>query len=255
MPEIRLQKALADAGVSSRRAAEGLIAAGRVTVNGERAAIGVRVDPGRDRVEVDGQPLPAPPARIYLAIWKPAGVTSTVADRHAARSVLDLLPDSIVAPSGRLYPVGRLDRDSEGLLLLTNDGAWTDLVLHPSHGVEREYAVGVARPLALDQADALRRGIQLEEGVASLIRLRPASRTETLTLLAAAGEGPDAAAWYRVTLGHGWKRQVRRMFDAVDAPVVRLIRVRIGTLGLRGLRVGGVRQLEPSEATRLPGRS
>jgi 23S rRNA pseudouridine2605 synthase len=251
MAEIRLQKVIADAGVCSRRAAEELIAAGRVTVNGERAQVGSRADPGRDRIEIDERPLPLPVHFVYLAMWKPAGVTSTVADRHAARTVLDLVPASVLREAGRLYPVGRLDRESEGLLLLANDGEWAERVLHPSHGVEREYAVGIGAALSSEQERALRHGIALDEGTAMLIGLRMATPTETRRFLAAAEPGLDPGVWYRVTLGHGWKRQVRRMFAAVGAPVERLARVRIGTLGLRGLRAGEIRRLAPGEVSRI----
>src|SRR4051812_23359402 len=139
-----------------------MIAAGRVTVDGVVATVGQQVDPLVARIAVDGRPLRAEAAHVYLALHKPAGVTSTVRDRHADRTVLDLIPREIVARAGRLYPVGRLDRDSEGLLLLTNDGDWADQVLHPRHGVEREYAIGVMAPLDGDQRRVLEDGIPLE---------------------------------------------------------------------------------------------
>src|SRR5262245_28655374 len=140
---VRIQKALADAGVASRRRAEELVAAGRVTVNGEAALIGQQVDPARDTLAVDGSPVGAAQKRLYLMLAKPAGVTSTVSDRHAERTVIDLVPQATRAKARRLFPVGRLDKDSEGLLLLTNDGDWAQRMLHPSHGVERDYAVGI----------------------------------------------------------------------------------------------------------------
>ncbi len=252
MPGVRLQKALADAGVASRRAAESMIAAGRVTVDGASAGPGTVVDPERQSIEVDGQPLPARARPVYLALHKPRGVTSTVADRHAASTVVDLLPPDVVTAARRLYPVGRLDRDSEGLLLMTNDGDWSQRVLHPSHGVDREYAVGLREPLRAEQAWALLDGIDLEEGRAMLAALRPATRTETAALLEVLGaDAPSDLSWYRATLRQGWKRQVRRMFAAVEAPVARLVRVRIGTVRLGGLRPGQVRRLAPAEAARL----
>ncbi len=152
---VRIQKALADAGVASRRTADDLVARGRVTVNGQPAVIGQRVDPARDRISVDGQPVGARPAPVYLAMYKPAGVTSTVRDRHADQTVVSLVPDDLRRSAGRIYPVGRLDRDSEGLLLLTNDGDWAQALLHPRHQVEREYAVAVDSPLTGEQARAL----------------------------------------------------------------------------------------------------
>ncbi len=252
MPGVRLQKALADAGVASRRAAESMIAAGRVTVDGVSAGPGTVVDPERQSIEVDGHSLPVRARPVYLALHKPRGVTSTVADRHAASTVVDLLPPDVVTAARRLYPVGRLDRDSEGLLLMTNDGDWSQRVLHPSHGVDREYAVGLREPLRAEQAWALLDGIDLEEGRAMLAALRPATRTETAALLEVLGaDAPSDLSWYRATLRQGWKRQVRRMFAAVEAPVARLVRVRIGTVRLGGLRPGQVRRLAPAEAARL----
>jgi len=142
---VRIQKALADAAVASRRAAEALVEAGRVTVNGQRAVVGQRVRVHVDAIEVDGRPIGERPQAVHLALHKPAGVTSTVSDRHAARTVVDLVPSGVARRAGRLYPVGRLDRESEGLILLTNDGDWAQRISHPSHGVEREYALGLVR--------------------------------------------------------------------------------------------------------------
>jgi 23S rRNA pseudouridine2605 synthase len=248
----RLGKVLASAGVASRRAADALVAAGRVTVDGRVATLGEKADPARQVVAVDGRPIGAGAApAVHLAVHKPAGVTSTAADRHAARTVLDLVPPGLVPPGTRLYPVGRLDRDSEGLLLLTNDGSWTERVLHPRHGVEREYAVALAAPLDEAQRAALAAGIALEEGVARLVALRPATRTETARLAELLVPQPARGlAWYRVVLAHGWKRQVRRMLAAVGAPVVRLVRVRVGTLRL-DLPAGQARRLTPLEVRRL----
>ena len=159
--DVRIHKALADAGVASRRASEALVAAGRVTVNGVPATIGQRVDVQTDQLAVDGRPVGARPRQVHLALHKPAGVTSTVADRHADRTVIDLIPRELRDRAGRIYPVGRLDRDSEGLLLLTNDGDWAQRVLHPSHGVEREYAAGIRDPLVSEQVSELLRGVTL----------------------------------------------------------------------------------------------
>ena len=149
MPAERLQKVLAAAGVASRRGSEALIAAGRVTVDGRVATIGESADPAAAVIAVDGRaiPQPAEAAAVHLVVHKPAGVTSTVRDRHAARTVIDLVPPTLRPPSGRLYPVGRLDRDSDGLLLLTSDGPWAERVLHPRYGIEREYAIGLREPL------------------------------------------------------------------------------------------------------------
>src|SRR5215213_4654399 len=174
----RLQKVLAAAGVASRRASESLIAAGRVTVDGRVARLGDQADPDKQRVEVDGRPIGSAANPVHLAVHKPIGVTSTVRDRHADETVLDLVPTALVPDGARLYPVGRLDQDSEGLLLLTNDGEWAERVLHPRFGVEREYAVGVRHELHHDQVQQLIAGIALDEGLATLRGLRPATGVE-----------------------------------------------------------------------------
>jgi 23S rRNA pseudouridine2605 synthase len=248
---VRIQKALADAGVASRRAAEELVVQGRVAVDGQPAAVGQRVDPARSQITVDGRPVGAPAERVYLVMAKPAGVTSTVADRHARRTVLDLIPPDLRRRAARLYPVGRLDRDSEGLLLLTNDGQWAQRMLHPSHAVEREYAVGLGQPLEPEQVRDLGAGVELGEGLAKLDGLRPASTAETRLLGDLLGPDTDRLAWYRAVLHQGWKRQLRRMFDAVGARVERLVRVRFGTLRLGAMALGEVRPLTAAERRHL----
>ena len=256
---VRIQKALADAGIASRRRADELVAAGRVSINGRRAAVGESVDPAADRIALDGRPLAAPPSRVYLAMGKPPGVTSTVSDRHAHRTVLELVPPDVNAAAGRLYPVGRLDRDSEGLLLLTNDGDWAQRLLHPRYGVPREYAVAVATPLTDEQVRRLQDGIALEEGMAAFSALRPATPAEHRWLddwgQRPADRVPAARArsWYVVELRQGWKRQVRRMFSTVGAPVERLVRTRIGGLRLGALRPGQVREISARERAALEG--
>ena len=253
MPEERIQKILAAAGVASRRAAEALVAEGRVRIDGRVAKIGQKVDPELASIEVDGRAVGIGATRAYVALHKPAGVTSTTRDRHAATTVLDLVPTALVPDGTRLYPVGRLDQDSEGLLLLTNDGDWAEHVLHPRFGVEREYALALAAPLTSDQIRALNAGIRLDEGIARLAApLRPASRTETAQLAGTIDPHPDAdLAWYRAVLAQGWKRQLRRMFGAVGVPIHRLVRVRIGSVGLGDLRSGRARPLKTVEIERL----
>ena len=177
--------------------------------------------PGTDVLAVDGRSVGPRPSQVYLALHKPVGVTSTVADRHADRTVIDLVPRDVRQRAGRVYPVGRLDRDSEGLLLLTNDGDWAQRVLHPSHGVEREYAAGVRSPLVTEQVEALLRGVPLEEGMARVVSMRRQTETETRRLVATVGgrtHPSDQLVWYRVVLTQGWKRQVRRMFGEVGSP-------------------------------------
>lgn len=245
----RLQKVLADAGVASRRASEALIAAGRVTVDGVVATVGLKVDPAAVSIAIDGRPLTlrAHP-HVYVALDKPGGVTSTTADRHADLTVLDLVPVDVRRRAGRLYPVGRLDQDSEGLILLTNDGAWTERLLHPSHGVEREYAIGVGRPLTPAELHALEDGVELEEGVGQVALLRPMTIAETTRLVERLDPRPGPLAWYRGTLRQGWKRQVRRMFAALGVPVERLVRVRFGTVRLDDVPPQGMKLLSGREA-------
>ena len=253
MPEERIQKVLAAAGVASRRGAEALVAEGRVRVDGRPAEIGQKVDPDRASIEVDGSPVGVNATRAYVALHKPAGVTSTTRDRHAATTVLDLVPTALAPDAARLYPVGRLDQDSEGLLLLTNDGDWAERVLHPRFGVEREYAVAVAAPLTGEQVRALNDGVRLDEGLARLAApLRSAPAPQVRELAAVLDPRPEPGlAWYRAVLAQGWKRQLRRMFGAVDAPVVRLVRVRIGPLRLGELRSGRARPLKAPEIAAL----
>ena len=253
MPEERIQKVLATAGVASRRAAEVLVSTGRVRVDGKVAVVGQKVDPLTSTIEVDGNPVGVGVARAYVALHKPAGVTSTTRDRHAETTVLDLIPTALTPDGTRLYPVGRLDQDSEGLLLLTNDGDWAERVLHPRFGVEREYAVAVAVPLTSEQARLLNAGIQLEEGIARLTTpLRATTSIENRGLAGTLDPPADPNfVWYRATLAQGWKRQLRRMFGAVDAPIVRLVRVRIGTVRLGDMRSGRARHLKAPEVKSL----
>ena len=253
MPAERLQKVLAAAGIASRRASERLIADGRVRVDGRVAEIGASADPSVSLIEVDGRQIVGRAAPTYLALHKPAGVTSTVRDRHAETTVLDLLPTALVPDGSRLYPVGRLDLDSEGLLLLTNDGDWAEHILHPRYGVQREYAVGLGAPLDRDQELALREGIELDEGLATLATpLRRAAAADTQAIAGLLDPPADPAlVWYRAVLAQGWKRQLRRMFGAVGAPIERLVRVRIGPIRLDGLRSGRARSLRERELRTL----
>lgn len=230
----RLQKFLARAGVASRRAAEQLIREGRVAVNDRRVTeMGLKVDPGRDRITVDGRPIAPSEPRFYAVLHKPRGYLSTARDERGRPTVLELLPRV-----GRVYPVGRLDLDSEGLLLITNDGELTHRLLHPSHHVEREYHVLVAGRLSAEALDMLRHGVLLEDGVtapAEVDRLRPEGRGE----------------WLRVVLREGRKRQIRRMLAAVGGRVQRLVRVRIDGVALGDLPPGRWRTLTPREIERL----
>ncbi len=251
MPPERLQKVLAAAGVASRRASEDLIAAGRVTVDGRRATLGQQVEANSAIIEVDGLPIGSAARTTYLLLHKPAGVTSTTRDRHAATTVLDLLPTALVPDNARLFPVGRLDQDSEGLLVLTNDGDWSERVLHPRFGVEREYAIGVGVPLGGDQRQTLEAGIALDEGLATLFHLRAMTDVETRRLVELLDPNPGDLYWYRATLRQGWKRQLRRMFGAIGVPIERLVRVRIGPVRIDGLHSGRTRPLKAPEVRGL----
>jgi 23S rRNA pseudouridine2605 synthase len=255
MPEERIQKVIASAGVASRRQAEVLVATGRVRIDGKVAIVGQKVDPMVSTIDVNGTPIGIGVARAYVALHKPAGVTSTTRDRHADRTVLDLIPTALVPDGTRLYPVGRLDLDSEGLLLLTNDGDWAERVLHPRFGVEREYALALAQPLVPEQVRLLNAGIRLDEGLGKLAApLRATTAVENRQLADALDPTPDRSlVWYRATLAQGWKRQLRRMFGAVDAPILRLVRVRIGIVRLGDLRSGRVRNLKSPEVRAMAG--
>jgi 23S rRNA pseudouridine2605 synthase len=224
---------MADRGVASRRAAEELISEGRVRVDGEVITrLGTRVAEDA-RIEVDGRPVAAPSAHRYLMLNKPIGIVSTGHDEHGRRTVVEH-----VAARERLYPVGRLDTDSEGLLLLTNDGTWAQRVLHPSHGHEREYDVAVEGDLTDDALARLQRGIPLEEGIARAARVAVRSRSRSRSRL-------------MLVLHTGWKRQVRRMCSAVGLKVTRLVRVRMGPLELGRLRPGEFRDLTKGEIEAL----
>jgi 23S rRNA pseudouridine2605 synthase len=233
---VRLQKLLAEAGVTSRRGAERLIAAGRVSVNGVPVSeLGARADPERDRVEVDGRPLPRAEAKRYVLLHKPAGYLTTREDPRRRPRVLDLLPDLGV----RLHPVGRLDRDAEGLLLLTNDGALTFRLTHPRHGVRRVYHVLVEGPAGPAVFRALETGVTLEDGPARVERARRLR------------DAAPGAAWVELTLAEGRYHEVKRLCRAVGLTVRRLRRVAFGPLRLGSLAAGRWRELAPAEVERL----
>jgi 23S rRNA pseudouridine2605 synthase len=233
MAEERLQRALARAGVASRRASEDLIREGRVTLNGRVAGLGDKVDPQRDKVAVDGVGVGLDPDLRYFAFHKPAGVTSTAADPHAEADLSPYFP-----PGPRVFAVGRLDRDTEGLLLFTNDGELANRLLHPRHAVEREYLAEVDGAPTERHAARLRRGIELEDGPARAVAARPVARS--------GGRGA-----VRLVLTEGRKREVRRMLDAVGLPVRRLIRVRYGPVRLGRTPAGQTRELSLDEVRAL----
>ena len=225
----RLQKVLARAGFGSRRVCEDLIEDGSVTVNGEVAELGRRVDLEHDRVEVDGVPVSIREGLVHYLLNKPAGVVTTAADTHGRPTVVEYVPTE-----PRVFPVGRLDADTEGLLLLTNDGDLTHRLTHPSFGVEKEYLAHVEGNPSARALGRLRSGIELDDGLTA-----PAK---------AVAVSPGVV---RITIHEGRNRQVRRMLDAVGHPVVRLVRIRIGPLADRRLKPGEWRALTPAEVRAL----
>ena len=225
---MRLAKYLARAGVASRRRAEQLIAAGRVRVGGEVITDPAREVDDRSRVEVDGA-LVAPEPREVWAVNKPAGVVSTAREPGRRRAVTEL-----VESGRRLYPVGRLDADSTGLILLTNDGELAHRLTHPRYGVPKTYLVRLARPPSGPDLDRLREGVRLEDGSTAPAEVSRRGEREL-----------------EVTIREGRKRQVRRMVEAVSNEVESLTRIRIGSLGLGGLRRGEARRLDDGEVAAL----
>lgn len=228
----RLQKVLARAGIGSRRVCEELVAEGRVTINGRTGVLGDRCNPHEDDIRIDGAVIPVRPDAVYFLLHKPVGVVSTASDTHGRPTVIDLVPGDT-----RVFPVGRLDIDSEGLIILTNDGALAQLMTHPSHGVEKEYLVEVeSSEGGLDRRalNALRNGVDLEDGPTL-----PARVTQ-----------PQPGV-LSIVLREGRNRQIRRMCEAVGHPVKRLVRVRIGSVADRRLGAGRWRHLTVTEVREL----
>jgi len=226
---LRLNKALSAAGLGSRRAVEDLVRAGRVSVDGEVVQdLGRRVDPAHDRVTVDGSRVVLDERRRYWLLNKPAGVISTAADPSGRPTVVGLVPDQ-----PRVFPVGRLDRDTEGLLLLTNDGPLAYRLTHARYGVEKRYLAEVER-LPADAPARLRKGVELQDGLAKPLRVR---------VVAGAGR----RRMIEVVLVEGRNREVRRLLEAVGAPVRRLVRTAVGPIRLTGLAPGEFRALRPDE--------
>jgi len=226
---VRLQKVLAVRGFGSRRVVEDMIDEGRVFVNGERAQLGRRVDVERDTVEVDGVRVGVAPDLTYYLLNKPKGVVTTAADTHDREIVTKLVPDE-----PRVYPVGRLDMDTEGLLLITNDGDLTHRLTHPSFGIEKEYLVEVNGSMTRGHLRRLREGIELDDGMTS-----PAQASQVAPNL------------IKLTIHEGRNRQVRRMCAALGFNVTRLVRVRIGALADRSLSPGDWRELTQDEVRKL----
>jgi 23S rRNA pseudouridine2605 synthase len=222
----RLQKVLAAVGFGSRRTCEDLISAGRVTVNGDVAILGRRVQPDRDVVEVDGAPIGVKPGLVYYLLNKPPGVVTTSADTHDRPTVIDIVPSE-----PRVFAIGRLDLETEGLLLITNDGELANRIAHPSHGVDKEYLADVeGGEVSAGKIRQLREGVELDDGLTAPAKV---SQPEPGVL--------------RIVIHEGKNRQVRRMCEAIGHPVRRLVRTRIGPISDRTLKPGEWREWTDDE--------
>lgn len=230
----RLQKILSDYGIASRRHAEDLIKEGRVTVNGQIAVLGQKADPHKDHIKIDGKLLIKPEPKVYYAFYKPRKVITSLLDPQGRPTVKDFLKGI----NFRIYPVGRLDFDSEGLLLLTNDGEFANKVMHPASGIEKTYIVKVEGIVERETLEKLRKGIKIEGRLAV-----PVSVHLVKTL--------KANSWIRITLHEGRKRQIRKMLERVGHPVIRLIRVAINGVKLDELKPGQLRTLTKEEIEEL----
>lgn len=231
----RLQKVIAHAGIASRRKAEQLIQEGKVTVNGKVVReLGVKVS-SNDKVEVEGIPVESE-APVYYLFYKPRGVISSVKDDKGRKVVTDFFPHL----EKRIYPVGRLDYDTSGLLLLTNDGDFANLLMHPRSEVEKMYVVKTKGIPTIDQLKSLQRGIKLEDGktAPAIVKMKTVDSVKQTAII-------------EMIIHEGRNRQVRRMFEAIGTPVMKLKRERYGFLTLEGLRTGDVRELSPHEVKQL----
>jgi 23S rRNA pseudouridine2605 synthase len=229
----RLQKVLAGAGLASRRAVESMIVAGRIKVNGRTARLGQRIDPAKDLVEVDGSRVPLRTDLVYYLVNKPTGVVTTAHDPHGRPTVLELLDVEV-----RVWPVGRLDADTEGALIVTNDGDLTHRLTHPSFMVPRSYLAEVRGSVKDRTQRRLAMGVDLDDGPTLPAAVQLVERAPGFSLV-------------EITLREGRNRQVRRMFDAVGHPVRRLVRTAIGPVSLGRLKPGTVRKLSPAEVRSL----
>lgn len=234
MPSQRLQKWLAACGYGSRRACEQLIQAGHVKVNGEIAPLGTKINPEQDRVELDGKPVQPPKTLVYLILNKPPGYTTTRKDPHAKRTVMELLKEVKVP----VYPVGRLDTDSEGLLLFTNDGSLTYRLLHPRYKVPKTYRVSLQHAPSEESLEPLRQGLELDDGMTAPAKVRWVRRSASQIIL-------------DITICEGRKRQVKRMFSRIGCTVIRLVRIQFGTLRLGDLPPSQWRYLTKKEVEGL----
>ena len=228
---MRLEKFLSESGIASRRDAKKYISVGRVTINGERVLIpGTHIAPQQDEITFDGKRIRGKPRQIYLMLNKPAGYVTTVRDERGRPTVMALVRDI----SDRIYPVGRLDLDTEGLLLMTNDGDFAHRILHPSHEIQKTYIAWVEGQPNRREIQRLREGVEIEEGVITSAQVSQVERRGGQTQ-------------FKVVIREGKKRQIRRMFHAIGHDVVHLKRVKIGSFSLGRLPIGKYRFLTPPE--------
>ncbi len=230
---VKVHKAISAAGLMSRRAAEDLIKQGRVTVDGDAVTLGQRVDPETAKIEVDGKQIPVAPDRVTYLLNKPIGVISTASDPQGRRTVVDLVPST-----PRVWPVGRLDAESEGLILVTNDGDLTNIVTHPSHGITKTYSVVVYGHVGHGFTRSLVAGVELDDGPARAVSARVIDTHRNSTLV-------------EMVLVEGRNREIRRMCEALDHDVRRLVRTAIGPIKDRTVKPGDWRLLEPTELASL----
>ena len=231
----RLQKVMAGAGIASRRKCEELIAEGAVKVNGQQVTEqGIKVDPQKDKIQVQGKLINRPEDKVYLLMYKPRGYVTTLNDPQGRKTIVDLLKKI----KERVYPVGRLDYDSEGLLLVTNDGELANALIHPSHEVKKTYLVtvaGIPLPKSLEQ---MSKGLELEDGITAPTQVTLVEILDDRSLL-------------EITVHEGKNRLVRRMCEKIGHPVLRLKRIKLGTLNIKGVKPGQYRLLNPKEVREL----
>ncbi len=232
--EKRLQKILSEMGIASRRKAEDLIFEGRVTVNGRVATIGMKIDPAREHIKVDGKLLSKCEPKVYMILHKPKNVVTSLHDPQGRLTVKDFLRDVRY----RVFPVGRLDYDSEGMLFITNDGDFAHAVLHPSKKISKTYLVKVKGVLEEEQITKLRKGIKLKDRMTAPAMVKKMRRAEH-------------NSWLEITIHEGRKRQIRRMLEIIGHPVLKLKRIRINGVELGGLEPGEFRYLTSEEINRI----
>ena len=234
---VRLQKILAEAGVASRRGGEELIRAGKISVNGRVISqLGFKADPEVDRIKVNGRLIPRPSPKVYYLLYKPPGVITSLNDPEGRPTVKDLIPRI----KAKVFPVGRLDYDAEGLLLLTNDGEVAMHLAHPRYGVPRTYLVKVKGILTPREMEQVAQGVMLEDGMSPAMQISPARKLAK-------------NSWLRITLHEGRNRVIKRTFEAIHHPVLQLKRIRFASLNLEGMHPGDYRPLTSEEIEQLKG--